>query len=291
MIPVKRVFRRGGLLILFLMLCSVAAFADMGPKPSVILSVSGVNAECFYVTLLSESTSTGPYSYAGEDGIPDSIPMEGTEDIWQKFSDYQDTDGYYFLQYYDLLEPGESGSDEFVWGYYPPDTFKVLIYAPETDAFYCSKTMETYAFHSRYEVVAEGKGTLSISRTYGWGWEVFGFLVRLLLTVGIEMLIAPVFGFRSRKQLLVILGVNVVTQVILNVVLISAGYTSVFLFYVLEYFWLEVLVFAVEAAVYMVMLKEPQNGKKLHPIVYSLTANFASLLVGYLLSDLFTFIF
>lgn len=287
----KRMLRCGGLRLLFLTLFSVAAFADMGPKPSVTLDVQGTGEALCYATLLSAKPSTGPYSWAGEDGIGVSVPIEGTETIWQKFSDYQDVDGYYFLQYYEALAPDRNGDGEFIWSYYPPETFKVLLYFPETDRFLCSDSMETYAFHSRFEVFVETDGSLSVSRTYGWGWEVFGFLVRLILTVGIEVLIALFFGFKTKKQLLVILGVNALTQIILNVILISGGFQSVFLFYVLEYFWLEALVFAIEAAVYVFAFRTPREPKKKHPIGYALTANLASFVVGYLASDFFTFIF
>ena len=40
----------------------VASGADMGPKPSVVIDFKGLEDEDYYVTLLSKTDSTGPYS-------------------------------------------------------------------------------------------------------------------------------------------------------------------------------------------------------------------------------------
>jgi hypothetical protein len=56
-----------------LLLCIVAlkavvptiAYADVGPKPSVVVAFRGLQDNC-YVTLLSKTESTGPYSAYAE---------------------------------------------------------------------------------------------------------------------------------------------------------------------------------------------------------------------------------
>lgn len=63
-----------------------------------IMSVwGGVEDEEYYATLLSESKSTGPASvYDGSY----AFYQEGDEEyeIWKRFVEYQDSDGFYFLQ-------------------------------------------------------------------------------------------------------------------------------------------------------------------------------------------------
>lgn len=51
------------LLVLILLFAAVplTAAADMGPKPSVRVTFTGVGEESYYVTLLSQAKSTGPY--------------------------------------------------------------------------------------------------------------------------------------------------------------------------------------------------------------------------------------
>ena len=56
------------LLIMLSLLC-VGASADMGPKPSVNVTFPGADGN-FYVTLLSKTNSTGPYS---SDRLDESI--------------------------------------------------------------------------------------------------------------------------------------------------------------------------------------------------------------------------
>ena len=53
--------------ILFLLLVpSLSVFADTGPKPSVVIEFVGLEKEEYYVTLLSEETSTGPWDVGNE---------------------------------------------------------------------------------------------------------------------------------------------------------------------------------------------------------------------------------
>ena len=58
------------ILVLFLVLLlsmPLVINADTGPKPSVVISFEGLENEKYYVTLLSESPTTGPHRvYDGE---------------------------------------------------------------------------------------------------------------------------------------------------------------------------------------------------------------------------------
>lgn len=289
--------KRAGLLllliILFAGLFSVTAYADMGPKPSVNLKIYGFSDVEYYVTLLSEDTTTGPYSVY--DPSYSEIPTENG-DIWQKFQDYQDEDGYYFLQYFEKVEICEDRNGEygaFSWSYYPPNRFKVLLYFPETDAFVVSQQkIDTYAFDSYFEVTAgEADTGCNVERSYGYGWEVFAFLVRLVLTILIELLIALIFGVRSRKLLTVILIANGITQLALNISFVIMGYMSMFFFYALTYGLVELIIFVVEGTAYDRAIERFGEGDTLHPYLYSLTANLCSFVLGYVISHWFPFVF
>ena len=122
-------------LILFvcLLIAPTTAYADIGPKPSVNIEFEGIDSK-YYVTLLSETKSTGPYSAVDAHLDFDNEnykPGDADYDIWVKFKDYDDADGYYFLQYFKEC----TESDLFKWTYYPPHKFKVLIYFPQEDSF------------------------------------------------------------------------------------------------------------------------------------------------------------
>ena len=111
------------------------------------------------------------------------------------------------------------------------------------------------------------------------------FASRLLITLILELgLGALVFGLREKAQQNLIGGVNLVTQIVLNLGL-SYGllYFGPWMGFLL-YAGLEVLVFAVEAFAYCRWLPWPE-GKKPHPILYALTANLLSFGVGWLLNE------
>ena len=158
-------------LALLLPMLMTPVFADTGPKPSVVVDISGVEGQ-YYATLLAAETTTGPWSVS--DGLYD--PEGERTAIWQKFHDYSDPDGYHFLGCFAEVEDGA-----FCWGYYPPERFKLLLYFPETDSFLaCDEIMEQYAFDSYFEAELQDDGTLFMQRSYGFGARVAGFLFRLL---------------------------------------------------------------------------------------------------------------
>lgn len=72
--------------------------ADIGPKPSVVIEITGLEDKNYYATLLSEKKSTGPWSH----GNPYYDYM-GEEWVFKEFSKYEDVDGYYFLSFIVLL--------------------------------------------------------------------------------------------------------------------------------------------------------------------------------------------
>lgn len=258
---------------------TLEVFADMGPKPSVIVDFTGIpEGAAYYVTLLAEETSTGPWNKGG------SYFKEENEAVWERYLLYRDTDGFNFLEYIAKC----TGTNRFIWGYYPPERFKILVYFPETDTFAVTEeSYEQYAFDSYYTAELRPDGTLTAKRTYAAYWQVTAFLMRLALTMAVELLLALLFAFRGR-ELLVICGANAVTQVLLNVVLLHGGYEPFFFWYVIQYGFLELLIFAAEATVYVYALTlpklgEPEKGPG-HPILYAFIANLSSFVLGYLIS-------
>ena len=129
----------------------VTAYADTGPKPSIHITFENMGEDVCYGTLLSKSDSTGPAS--AWDGNPDHIRSSDLDiDVWQAFVDYEDADGYFFLQRGWLC----SEKKELNWAYYPPSSFKILLYYPESGTYTVSDIYERYAFDSYFRVVMDG---------------------------------------------------------------------------------------------------------------------------------------
>ena len=260
-------------------LLPTAAFADMGPKPSVRISIDGLEPgrEC-WGTLLGEKTSTGPASvYDGTNQYLDLAP----EEIWRAFVGYEDADGYYFLQRLWLC----SEDGQLWWGYYPPDDFKLLLYFPDTGEFAVSGSHEAYAFKSYFAAELD-HGELALERSYDYGAEVPGFLLRMLLTIALELGVAWCMGYRSRSQVKIIAVINICTQLALNLALNLIAYYQGSFMFAFRFLLMELAIFIAEAVLYRVFFRRAgeEIGVK-RAIGLSAAGNACSYLLGLFLAS------
>lgn len=137
-------------LALILLMFPVTAYADMGPKPSVVIDFSGFEGET----------------------------------------------------------------------YYPPRQFKILLYFPERNHFIVSdQSYERYAFDSYFTAKAYSSDgltskqtdSISVVKSYHYADELLSLLVRIILTIAIEVLIAVPFGFHAKNQIRFFILVNAMT--------------------------------------------------------------------------------
>lgn len=271
-----------------------SAKADIGPKPSVQITFKGLGEKTVYATLLSEKESTGPftaYQKSGEKRFEEHS-FAGGEEIWNCFHEFQDGDGYYFLQRSFLV----SETEKLNWNYYPPKKFKLLLYYPESKTYQLSSIEEAYAFDSYFTVdvkEAMGEELLHLKKTYFYEGELLSLFARILFTILIEVFIALFFGFRGKKLFLFLLGVNVLTQVFLNLSL-NLLYNSFFrMILELLFILLEVFVFFIEYTLYKKFLtKFTEKEISKHKILlYTFVANAGSFLVGFYIAKFLPGIF
>lgn len=264
------------------------ASADTGPKPSVSVTFENMGDELCYGTLLSKTPSTGPAE--AWDGTEDGKYFfnGADETVWRAFVEFKDEDGFYFLQWFWRADEKKTLN----WRYYPPQTFKILLYYPDratesgaadnsaggatrdsktsaaSGAFCVSDVLERYAFHSYYfvdmrNVQSETIGTIAkISATQGYDYsaEILGFFVRFIITLGVETLLALAFGLRTKRAFLTVLAANGVTQIALNLLLnVRLHFNNVYGVFPL-YFFAELFVFVAEAALYCFIFGKRKNG-------------------------------
>lgn len=255
-------------------------YADFGPKPSVVITFTGLENENYYVTLISQDNSTGPYSH----GNP-YYDWMGEEWVFQKFSEYEVPDGYYFLSYMEDC----SDDDTFEWGYYPPNDFKILIYFPDHDTFMeLDGEYERYAFDSYFAVDVTPPATntadtlATVQKSYDFTGEIVSLIARIICTIIVEILIALAFLYRDKKSLITITIINVVTQIVLNILLNIFNYQSGPWAFIFHYVWMEMVVFGIESFLYCKLLPRtnPQTEKTYHPCWYAFVANVVSFVVG-----------
>ena len=272
----------------FLRTETMKASADTGPKPSVRVTFENMGDELCYGTLLSKTPSTGPAR--AWDGTEDGKYIyEGTDEaVWRAFVEFKDEDGFYFLQWFWRADEKKTLN----WTYYPPQTFKILLYYPDratksgaadnsaggatrdsettaaSGAFCVSDILKRYAFHSYYfvdmrNVQSETIGTIakiSVTQGYDYSAEALGFFVRFIITLGVETLLALAFGLRTKRAFLTVLAANGATQILLNLLLnVQLHFNNVYGVFPL-YFFAELLVFVAEAALYCFILGKRKNG-------------------------------
>lgn len=272
------------------------AYADMGPKPSITITIDGLEGEWadaeYYGTLLSYYDGTGPaWAYKGHDPRYGDNPL-----IWKKFVDYKDYDDFWFLQEYWKC----TGNDQFAWTYYPPSPFKVLLYFPEYETFVTSGIYEEYAFDSYYEmnldriVITDARVlTAELEENYYFTWELISLSARVVITILLELLTAYyIFVLRKPEHVKCILVVNVFTQLVLNMALNIINYNRGPYDFTFWFVILEAAVFIIEAALYTCLIyRRDDDISEGKIILYAFTANMISLLSGIVIAHIVPGIF
>ena len=264
------------------------AYADIGPKPSVQIQFDDLE-DNFYVTLLSQNKSTGPYSYDFTEETPPDYMIDGDDaqtaiDAWQAMRQYKDSDGFYFIGFMDKC----SSSDDFNWGYYPPAVFKVLIYLPQSGEMLVSDIQQRYAFDSYFSLTTANGVT--IKQSYNYLPEMISLGCRMVLTIAIEVLLAFLFKIKGKPLLLWVCGANILTQVGLNVFLNISNYQHGHMAFVVYYILGELAVLAAEMILYLWLCKK-YSCSKTKMAVYAFVSNAASFAAGMWLAQMIPGIF
>ena len=154
---------------------------------------------------------------------------------------------------------------------------------------------ERYAFDSYFIVDLSAYDTdpIMAHQSYDYTWEIISLVARIILTIALELGIALLFGYREKKVLGFLAVVNILTQVTLNVALNIINYNSGALTFTFSYVLFEILVFAIEAVAYAVLLKKfsSKEQKKGRAVGYAFIANTASFALGLWLAHIIPGIF
>lgn len=292
---IRNILRRISMVLILMAALGIYAFADFGPKPSVVVEFENAGDQEYYVTLVAKEDKLGsPYSRVTAEDQPETDDIA----IWNRLVAYEDPDGMVFAGNVQKL----TGDGAYVWGYYPPSEFRALIYFPDTDSFVeSSEILEQYAFDSYYQMDFndlpenwnDAVAAIPVTRKYNLLWQITAFLLRLAVTVAVECLLAVLFGFKGKRQMLLVLAVNCATQLAMNLLILDES-VGLFVFYVLQYALIEVGVILAEGLVYCLALPKlatPEQNRNIHPIAFAFFGNVASFSLGFLLSNWFPMLF
>ncbi len=280
------------LLTVALLIAPLTAHADMGPKPSLDITFTGLEGETYYVALLAEAPKDDFSTPLLRDNLDDAWDVGIDEATLVKFAQYESADGLFVL---DGVE-NCTEKQHFSAGRFPPGSFKVLFYFPTTDHFVeGDKLYDAYAFNSSYTVHAEKIGlsaessgvmTIPLVNSYRYVAVILSFLVRVFLTLSVELGIAWLFRLREKRLFRYIALVNLITQFVLTGILAVLDYQSGLLYVILAYFVLELIVCLVEAILYAIRFHKISESKirGWKPWIYSIVANTASFFLGLFLA-------
>lgn len=282
--------RTCSLLLLAVLLLTLTVFADSGPKPMIYVRVENGPEEPYYMDLLEEDPYT-PYSfgpdqsvwgYSKEDAAAlDRTLMDGllaaVPEGWHSCS-LQGTRGGLMYADLDGSRSREEGLHRFV-SHGVPETFRVLA-VTQSGKIFCSEPLTRHAFQSSV-TLDWSAGTVSMAPV--WQRYVLQFLATFVPTILIEGVFLWLLGLWSRRNVLVFLLVNLLTQGGLSL-WFSIEATRYAIGY--WYFWTlipaEIAVLAVEIILYRRFLQEPSNGRA---VTYAVTANLASAILGFFLAE------
>lgn len=262
---------------------SVSAFADCGPKPSLRVTLKGSRGEHFYATVIGKESKPmykeielTDEDYAQAENDPEAA-------AYIKFAEYSDGDGFVFFG-----KVWDSEKTRTIhMGYYPPDIFKVLVWYPDSGLMVSTGEYNCYAFSSYFTVDLDNINGFDIKATpsYEYIREGIALLLRMALTIAVELLLALAFGYRGKKAMLFLAAINAMTQILLNIVLSIETFRNGFTGFFIAYIPMELIVFTIELIIYIFNLGkyDKYSGKTGKIVAYTMTANFISLLLGFII--------
>lgn len=273
---------------------SVVVHADTGPKPDMQIEICNLPKSDYIVAYATKYKEyMGPHhsfipgdtsdKHYGETNFGD------VEDLTIVYNNVTLPEGWYLC---DISSFYSNSTDLLIKsGYMWPTEFILIIYDKVSNEYYLTEETKTYAFHSYFKYDMNDYKNTSITlekkivleKSYKYGKEILTFMLRLLITLGIELLLALLFKF-DKKSFVIIAITNAVTQIGLNIALnLTAYFNGKSVFYIYYYILIELLIVVVEAVVYRLLCKRGKDGTKKWIISYAILANVLSFVIGVIL--------
>ena len=268
----RRLFAALACVLLCLAVLPGTASADTGPKPAVTITVVNAPAGEYYLDLLI----TGPGDYENIDPADYDPALVAGLRSWEGEGWYPALVTGTRAPLFGELTAEADGIHRFSY-HGLPRTFRIAVSGPGG----AQATAEPFTRTVFYTHLTYDWSTNSITRaTSPAGYYAFQFLSTLVPTLIIEGILLWLFGFRAKRDWLVFLVVNLVTQAGLHLWIgsgaMAAGSHPL---YYLVLIVAEVPILLVELVVYVFLLQEHS---RLRRAAYAACANVASYALGYL---------
>ena len=261
--------------------------ADMGPKPTAHVTITGHDEPYMFDVLVKKST---PVDTLDDESLErNTVEYYDPEAYPEVLNGYQDGDGYASMTLYDNVPRYITREhNTFELGYFgAPREFKIVLVFDE-DTIITSPSIERQQFNAliTYDVSDVDKSESQenvgvIEEEIPYAEMATDFFIRLVATIAIELGVLALFFYRKLKSFILAGGVNLATQSLLTLFMVMGYYywgnlLAAFLILILG----ETLVIIAEMIIYGLYLKEHSW---LRAILYALTANGLSMAAGFTL--------
>lgn len=193
---------------------------------------------------------------------------------------YSDEDGYKWITTYFKC----NGDTEIKFPEQCPNTFKIVIYK-NNRLYAVTEPLEQYAYATYYEVdftlvPLKGQDFIVIKNTYDYTSDIINLVLRIVGTILIEIGILYLFRLQSRRNLSVVLIINIVTQTVANAIISYTTYAfglydAIVLFSIMGF-----ILFVFESIVYLILLKTRKKVRKFfYPLIASTLSFILSLII------------
>jgi hypothetical protein len=284
--------------ITLLMLVAIPCFASAnGPPPDTSITIMVVNppAEAAYIDILVDKSlkeinaaSPNPDVFAAYPIIVNSELVSCDSDGYVSYSLFYEHDAYSNAQFLNLEFHQRSGN-KFSGAFdFDINSIKIVlldgsgkilqisdtvVLAQPDDHIHTPTSIVSYDYNSNIAKVKFLVDTSSITFVVMMFMAVF----RMLFSTGVEIIIAVPFKIKRIKVLVI---VNIITQTIIS---LGIPIVTMLMSYTVSVVIFEILIYILEFFAYLNFLREPKWKKVL---LYTVTANTASLLLGLLLNSM-----
>lgn len=253
----------------------LTAYADMGPKDALTITVINPPSEPYYLDLLTNEITNNHY---------DNL-REGRAKLDQNMLQqlYSGKDAGWWPAYaggtgapiFGSLT-GTAKDNTMVHGFSyfgVPDTYRIIIVTQSGKV----TVSDTRTRENLQSSVTFDYSTGHITEPPLWQALLLQFASTLIPTLVIEGLLLLAFGFKLRGNLLVFLLTNIITQSLLTLLTGAAQYKYGAMATIIVLLFAEFLILIAESVVYALLLKGRSRGRR---VGYAITANIVSCVAG-----------
>jgi hypothetical protein len=250
------------ILFVILFLVPASASADLGPKPTVDITVTydgqPVSGE-FQAKML------GCFSSEHPEALREDTPPQ------LNISEYDSSRNCYWTPA-SLAWGGRCSDSVCKFNYFLPEVFRLAVFLPELNRTFVTSAVARINFNSYYKADLSTAGTSSISETTPV-YHYYSLIEALVITLLFELLIAKFYFSkkkRFRKILSTIIAANIVTVVVVQTYAPALWVISLLATEIFAVVFEAVLIFALNR-------KEVSLG---NAFAFSILANIVSFVVG-----------